>query len=147
MLKTFSLFLTLIKPTRRLSTQKGIAVLTTPRTNNAFVYIFISGQEKSELWIFLKLTSNSVMFHMQFITHGWPFISLFLCNILYWFCNAFAYFRLNRMSRSRKGLWSSGISRIQDIAIFCIVAKTDMMRNFSSFLFVYVRPNRETHLP
>ena len=28
------------------------------------------------------------------------------------FSNAFAYFRLNRMSRSRKVLWSSGISRI-----------------------------------
>ena len=28
------------------------------------------------------------------------------------FSNAFAYFRLNRMSRSRKVLWSSGISRM-----------------------------------
>ena len=28
------------------------------------------------------------------------------------FVLAFAYFRLNRMSRSRKGLWSSGISRL-----------------------------------
>ena len=55
MLKTFSSFLALIKPTRRLSTQKGIAVLITPRTNNALVYLFISGQEKGELCIFLKI--------------------------------------------------------------------------------------------
>ena len=31
---------------------------------------------------------------------------------MYWFSNAFAYFRLNRMSRSRKELWSSEISRM-----------------------------------
>ena len=46
---------------------------TTPRTNNALVYLFISGQEKCELWIFFKkLTSNSVKFHIAIaIYHAW----------------------------------------------------------------------------
>ena len=58
--------------TRRLSTQKGIALLTTPRTTTLSVYLFISGQEKSELWISFKLTSNSVMFHIAIaIYHTW----------------------------------------------------------------------------
>ena len=41
-----------------------------------------------------------LVYLLQFIMHGWPFISLFLCNTdrLYWFSNAFAYFRLKRMS-------------------------------------------------
>ena len=51
------------KANQKAQYSKGIAVLTTPPTNNALVYLFISGQEKGELWIFEKLTSNSVMFH------------------------------------------------------------------------------------
>ena len=49
-----------------------MAVLTTPTHHNALVYLYISGQEKGELWIFFKLTSNSVMFHIAVaIYHTW----------------------------------------------------------------------------
>ena len=54
-------------------TLKGITVLTTPPTNNALVYLFISGQEKGELWIFLNLLPIQACFIyiyiLQFITH------------------------------------------------------------------------------
>ena len=83
MLKTFSLISDIDKANQKVQYSKRNCSATTPGTNKALVYLFISGQEKDELWIFLKLFSNSVMFHivLQFITHGWPFISLFLCNI------------------------------------------------------------------
>ena len=57
------------------------------------------------------------MFHLYTaINHAWMAIYIVvLCNTdwLYWFSNAFAYFRLNRMSGSRKGLWSTGIKRMK----------------------------------
>ena len=106
-----------MKPTRRLSTQKGIAGVTTPRTNNALVYLFISGKEKGELWIIFKI--NFQFSHVSCIycnlSHMDGRLYRCFCVILidwYWFSNAFAYFRLNRMSHSRNGLWSSGISRM-----------------------------------
>ena len=64
---------------------------------------------------FLKLTSNLVMFHIAIaIYHTWMAVYIIvLCNTeMYWFSSAFAHFRLNRMLCSRKGLWSSGISRM-----------------------------------
>ena len=54
------------------------------------------------------------------IYHAWmAIILLFLCNTdwLYWFSDAFVYFRLNRMSRSRKVLWSTGIKQILTICV------------------------------
>ena len=53
-------------------------MLTTPRTNIALVYLFISGQEKGELRTF-QLTSNSVMFHIAIaIYHTWMDIIVFV---------------------------------------------------------------------
>ena len=50
-----------------------------PRTNNALVYLFISGQGKDELWIFFKLTSNIVMFHIAIaIYHTWMAIYIII---------------------------------------------------------------------
>ena len=56
MLKTFYFLISDIDKANQKAqySQKGITVLTTPPTNNALVYLFISGQEKGELWIFLN---------------------------------------------------------------------------------------------
>ena len=64
MLKTFSLISDIDKANQKAQYSKRNRSATTPRTNNALIYLFISGQEKGELWIFFKLTSNSVMFHI-----------------------------------------------------------------------------------
>ena len=45
----------------------------TPPTNNALVYLFISGQEKGELWIFLNWLLIQVCFIYIYIAiyHAW----------------------------------------------------------------------------
>ena len=54
MLKTFSLISDIDKANQKAQYPKRNCSATTPRTNNALVYLFISGQEKGELWIFLN---------------------------------------------------------------------------------------------
>ena len=72
MLKTFSLFSDIDKANQKAQYSKRNCSATTPRTNNAHVYLFFSGQEKDELWIFFKLTSKAVMFHIAIaIYHTW----------------------------------------------------------------------------
>ena len=63
MLKTFSLISDIDKANQKAQYSKRNCSATTPRTNNALVYLFISGQEKGDLRIFLKLIFNAVMFH------------------------------------------------------------------------------------
>ena len=75
MLKTFSLISDIDKASQKAGYSKRNCSATTPCTNNALVYLFISGQEKGELWIFLTVTSNSVLFHIAIaIYHTWMVI-------------------------------------------------------------------------
>ena len=56
------------------------------------------------------------MLHLDFINYDvWMadyIINLWNLYGMFWISNAIPYFRLNRMSRSRKALWSSRLSRI-----------------------------------
>ena len=63
---------------------------------------------------FFKINFSNVSYSYCNLSHMDGRLYHWFCVILigYWFSNAFVYFRLNRMSRSRKGLWSSGISRM-----------------------------------
>ena len=54
MLKTFSLISDIDKANQKAQYSKRNCSATTSRTNNALVYLFISGQEKGELWIFFR---------------------------------------------------------------------------------------------
>ena len=55
MLKTFSLISDIDKANQKAQYSKKNCSATTPRTNNALVYLFISGHEKGELWNFLLI--------------------------------------------------------------------------------------------
>ena len=55
MLKTFSLISDIDKANQKVQYSKRNCSATTPGTNKALVYLFISGQEKDELWIFFKI--------------------------------------------------------------------------------------------
>ena len=55
MLKTFSLISDIDKASQKAQYSKRNCSAATLRTNNALVYLFISGQEKGESWIFFKI--------------------------------------------------------------------------------------------
>ena len=120
MLKTFSLISDIDKANQKAQYSKRNCSATTPRTNNALVYLFISGQEKGGITDFFKINFqfNHVSYSYCNLSHMDGHLYHCFCVILIdciGFLHAFAYFRLNRMSRSRKGLWSSGISRMHAV--------------------------------
>ena len=55
MLKTFSLISDIDKANQKAQYSKRNCSATTPRTNNALVYFFISGQENGDLWNFFLI--------------------------------------------------------------------------------------------
>ena len=95
---------------------KGTTAFTTPPINNVPIHLFSYCQEKGNFFIFLIFVYNLVMLHLDFTNYDvWMadyIINLWNLFRMFWNLNAISYFRLNRMSRSRKALWSSGISRM-----------------------------------
>ena len=82
------------------------------------IRLFSYCQEKGIFILFYNL----VLLHLDFTNYDvWMadyIINLYNICRMFWISSAIPYFRLNRMSRLRKALWSSGISRVHVLLYF-----------------------------